>query len=116
MKRVKQRQLGKTLIKPKLYLPIFAHWWGHRKRFCEAFFSNQPEGLFCAFALIIENTQNLKHTITDFPKDVLMVIGVEALSLAQKLPLLSPVTTPWNLPSYTASLLFIPEAQACSIS
>lgn len=66
----------KTLIKCELYLPIFAHWWGHRKGLREAFFSNQPEGLFCAFALIIENTENLKRAITNFPKDVLLINGV----------------------------------------
>lgn len=53
----------KTQIKCELHLPIFTHWWGHRKWLCEAFFSNQPEVLFSAFALIIENTGNLKHAI-----------------------------------------------------
>lgn len=78
------------LTKCDLHLPIFAHWWRHGKGLREAFFSNQPEGLFCAFALIIENTETLKRAITNFPKEVLLFNRAQTFCLAQKLPLLSP--------------------------
>jgi len=61
------------LIKCDLHLPIFARWWGHRKGLREALFPNQPEGLFCAFALIREKMENLKGTITNFSKEVFLV-------------------------------------------
>ena len=58
------------VVKSEFHLPIFAHRRRYRKRFCETFFPNEPEGLLCAFALI-ENTDNLKHIRTNFSKDIL---------------------------------------------
>jgi hypothetical protein len=53
------------VIKNEFHLPIFAHWWGYRKRFGETLFSNKPKGLLCAFALI-ENIKIINHVIDFF--------------------------------------------------
>lgn len=57
------------MIKSEIHLPIFAHWRRYRERFGETFFSNEPEGLLCSFALI-ENTENLNHIRADFSKNI----------------------------------------------
>lgn len=94
-------------------LTILAQWWGHGKWFCEAFLSNEPEGLFCAFALI-ENIENLKHTIN--LKKSFWSIWYKHLVWLSNCLCFPFVTTPWSLPSYVASLSYTPEAQASSIS
>lgn len=90
VRRVWQKEvMGRCLIKCDL---VFVYWWGHGKGLHEAFFPNQPKGLFCAFTLTIENMENHKCTIPNFPKEAHLVNRVQIFCLDQKLSRLSPLS------------------------
>lgn len=79
------------VIKYEFHLPIFAHWWGYRKRFGETLFSNKPEGLLCAFTLI-ENMETFNHVVATFSKSIIWSVGYNH-SFQLRNSLCSPIVT-----------------------